>query len=497
MQRTDERNHWFQVQITVGMEQQIDWNSEQVQSQKTTSQKLDQYQETGRKILNSMVGSDKSIVLVGGNGTGKTETQNYYLQRFVLKYPEGEIYALLNKNDNLSGVSEERRWIFNPEELSDLPTGSYVQEERSSIIRKVLEPIFTVYGIYLERSYLTEEERSQLRLSKPVRLMLGDWDSTYQELKARLKDSELELILSMVRAIVLQGRATGIGLCVDTKSDRLANLGVADDIHVGRSLDRYFQGFIYLENGEEKGDIGAIKVAFRNDLLCPVQYREEIKKAYLILEIAMRNGEIKSPIIFSVAGSEPKIGIVPSFSNSIELNRQNERQKVTLADGEESLDQQWADQEAAEYAKLTAQRAGVIEGLMLQDNWTNCHLLLDEWELERNPGVSSSYIYTDDFGITHREFPKEERINYSAIFSPEEMRLLELIWHSCPELQGDPARSLKPNWEAIEARLNTCMESRKREAQGESASGTVSPSQGKSCVQIVVAVMGMTEADFK
>lgn len=493
MQRTDERNNGFQVQITVGMGQQIDWKSEQVQSQKTTSQKLGQYQEIGRKILNSMVGSDKSIVLVGGNGTGKTETQNYYLQRFALKYPEGEIYALLNKNDNLSGVSEERRWIFNPEELSDLPTGSYVQEERSLIIRNALEPIFTVYGIHLERSYLTEEERSQLRFSKPVRLMLGDWDSTYQELKARLKDSELELILSMVRAIVLQGRATGIGLCVDTKSDRLANLGVADDIHVGRSLDRYFQDFIY----EENGDIGAIRVAFRNDLLCPVQYRKEIKEAYFILETAMRNGEIKSPIIFSVTGSEPKIGIVPSFSNSIELNRQNERQKVALADGEESLYQQWADQEAAEYAKLTAQRAGVIEGLMLQDNWTNCHLLLDEWELERNSGVSGSYTYTDDFGITHREFPKEERINYSAIFSPEEMRLLELIWHSCPELQGDPTRSLKPNWEALEARLSTCMESRKCEAQGESASGTASPEQGKRCVQIVVAVRGMTEADFK
>jgi hypothetical protein len=491
MQRTDEQNHWFQVQITVGMGQQVDWNSEQVQSQKTTSQKLAQYQEIGRKILNSMVGSDKSIVLVGGNGTGKTETQNCYLQRFALKYPEGEIYALLNKNDNLSGVSEERRWIFNPEELSDLPTGSYVQEERSSIIRNALKPIFTVYGIHLERSYLTEAERSQLRLTKPVRLMLGDWDSTYQELKARLKDSELELILSMVRAIVLQGRATGIGLCVDTKSDRLANLGVADDIHVGRALDRYFQDFIYLENREEKGDIGAIKVAFRNDLLCPAQYREEIKEAYFILEAALRNGEIKSPIIFSGVGSKPQIGIVPSFSNSIELNRQ----KVALADGEESLDQQWADQEAAEYAKLTAQRAGVIEGLMLQDNWTNCHLLLDEWELERNPGVSETY--TDDFGITHREFPKEERINYSAIFSPEEMRLLELIWHSCPELQGDPTRSLKPNWEALEARLNTCMESRKREAQGESASGTASPGQGKRCVQIVVAVMGMTEADFK
>lgn len=281
------------------------------------------YREIGERIIKSMIVSDKSVLVASGTGTGKTTTENYYLRKFREKYPKCKLYALLNKNDKLFGVPERSRYIFKPEQLNELPTGKGVEEERGAIIKHLLEPLFAVYGIYLTRKDLPEDEREQLKLNEPVRLILGDWYGTYQELQARLKDAELQLILSMIRQIITIGRSCGVGLYVDTQSDKLDSLGLANDASIRLSLDIYSQGFIYYEDGEEKGELQTIRLVFKNDSICSAEDRETIATVYSVLCEAIRNGELKTPIIFTTVGAKPRIGIVPKLSGEVDLKDQN------------------------------------------------------------------------------------------------------------------------------------------------------------------------------
>jgi hypothetical protein len=278
------------------------------------------YREVGEGIIRSMIVSDKSVLVASGTGTGKTTTENYYLKKFRERYPKCRIYALLNKNDELYGIPEKNRFVFNPEKLNQLPTGKGSEEERGRIIRDLLEPLFIVYGAYLTRKDLAEAEREELKNKEPIRLILADWYGTYQELQARLKkDTELPLILSMVRQIITIGRSCGVGLYVDTQSDKLESLGLVNDASIRMSLDIYSQGFIYYEDGEEKGELQTIRLVFRNDSICSAEDRERIASAYSSLCDAISKREIKTPIIFTTVGSKPRIGIVPNLSEETNL----------------------------------------------------------------------------------------------------------------------------------------------------------------------------------
>jgi hypothetical protein len=277
------------------------------------------YREVGEGIIRSMVVSDKSVLVASGTGTGKTTTENYYLRKFRERYPRCQIYALLNKNDQLYGIPEKNRFVFAPEKLNHLPTGKGSDEERGRILKDLLEPLFIVYGFYLIRKDLPEEEREALKVQEPVRLILADWYGTYQELQARLKETELQLILSMVRQIITIGRSCGVGLYVDTQSDKLDSLGLVNDASIRLSLDIYSQGFIYYEDGEEKGELQTIRLVFKNDSICSAEDRERIASAYSILCDGISKKELKTPIIFTTVGAKPRIGIVPKLSSETDL----------------------------------------------------------------------------------------------------------------------------------------------------------------------------------
>lgn len=287
------------------------------------SDKWTQYREIGEGIIRSMVVSDKSVLVASGTGTGKTTTENYYLRKFRERYPKCQIYALLNKNDQLYGIPEKNRFVFAPEKLNQLPTGKGSDEERGRIVKDLLEPLFIVYGFYLIRKDLAEEEREELKVKEPIRLILADWYGTYQELQARLKETELQLILSMVRQIITIGRSCGIGLYVDTQSDKLDSLGLVNDASIRLSLDIYSQGFIYYEDGEEKGELQTIRLVFKNDSICSAEDRERIASAYSILCEGISRRELKTPIIFTTVGAKPRIGIVPKLSSETDLKDKN------------------------------------------------------------------------------------------------------------------------------------------------------------------------------
>lgn len=253
---------------------------------------------TGAKILMSMIASDKSILLASGTGTGKTTTERYYLTRYLEDCPHAQVWALLNKNDELPGAPE-RRTIFQPELLGTEP------------LENLLSPLFQVYRIYLDRKNKPGGERTFLKNNYPVRLVLGDWYGTYQELAAQLKREELSKVLSMTRQIITIGRDSGVSLFIDTQSPSLESLGLANDASIRQSLDIYSQGFIYDDKGLEKGELQTIRLTFSNNSICGKEERKKIQEDYATLCKNIQNRNIKSPIIFTSVGATPKIGIMP------------------------------------------------------------------------------------------------------------------------------------------------------------------------------------------
>ena len=280
----------------------------------TATDQFSEYRRIGQSIVKSMVVSDKSLLIASGTGTGKSTTEQYFLQQFVSRYPQSEIYALLNKNDDLFGVRRDRLVVFSPEAMLDMPSD---KEERSALLKRLLAPLYTVYGIFLTRKQKPASERKRLKESQPIRLVLGDWYGTYQELLARLTKDELQGVLSMIRQIITIGRDMGVGLVVDTQSANLDSLGLANDASIRQSLDIFSQGFIYYQDGEEKGELQTIRLMFGNKSICSPEDREVIAKAYNALADAIKEGKLKTPIIFTSVGSRPRLGIVPELTDGI------------------------------------------------------------------------------------------------------------------------------------------------------------------------------------
>jgi hypothetical protein len=280
----------------------------------SATDQFSEYRRIGQSIIKSMVVSDKSLLIASGTGTGKSTTEQYFLQQFVSRYPQSEIYALLNKNDDLFGVRRDRLVVFSPEALLDMPSD---KEERAALLKQLLAPLYTVYSIFLTRKQKPASERKRLKESQPVRLVLGDWYGTYQELQARLTKDELQGVLSMIRQIITIGRDMGVGLVVDTQSANLDSLGLANDASIRQSLDIFSQGFIYYQDGEEKGELQTIRLMFGNKSICSPEDREAIALNYNALADAIKDGKLKTPIIFTSVGSRPRLGIVPELTDGI------------------------------------------------------------------------------------------------------------------------------------------------------------------------------------
>jgi hypothetical protein len=86
---------------------------------------------------------------------------------------------------------------------------------------------------------------------------------------------------------------------------------MAKDHAIYSSLDIYSQEFVY---GEEKeGDLPRIQLVVKEDEICSAADTKVILEGYLSLSEAIKSNELKSPIIFTNTGGEPRIGIVPEL----------------------------------------------------------------------------------------------------------------------------------------------------------------------------------------
>ncbi|MBW4596974.1 MAG: hypothetical protein KME46_29785 [Brasilonema angustatum HA4187-MV1] len=274
------------------------------------------FRDIGRNILNGMRITEKSLLIASGTGTGKTTTELDLLEGLMNNYPNTTFYALLQKNDQLTGVKEENRQVFNNLLLTDyLNQGDSDEEEEPGIVLEhILRPLFQVYREFAHRKELPPEERDRLKETSPIRLVLGDWFATFQELK-RLNKKDFGHVMSMIRQIITVGRDSGVALIVDSQSAALASLGLAEDASIRESLDIYSQGFVRTVGGREKGEVRTMLQVIGNNSLVSKEDRPGIMAAYLLLTNAIGDNSVTSPIIFTTVGSVPSIGIVPDLSN--------------------------------------------------------------------------------------------------------------------------------------------------------------------------------------
>lgn len=279
----------------------------------TAKPDFSKFRTIGEAIINSMVVSDKSVMIASGTGTGKTTTEREYLRRLIEKYPQVEIHALLNKGDSLPGVTPERRQLFDPNLLTLASTAPEEEEESPYRLEDALAPLYHVYHVFSERRHLPEEQRKHLKETAPIRVLLGDWFYTYQELQARLSKKNFQLVISMLRGIITVGRDSGVGAIVDTQSAALEALGLANDQSIRQSLDIYGQGFIYYEDGEVKGELETIRNLFSLNGVCSPENRKVIAEDYKLLAGAIERQELNTPIIFTTVGARPRLGVVPNL----------------------------------------------------------------------------------------------------------------------------------------------------------------------------------------
>ncbi|MBD1903725.1 hypothetical protein NDI44_27955 [Trichocoleus sp. DQ-A3] len=166
----------------------------------------------GMAILDGLVGSRRSTLLVGSTGAGKSVTEAYLLSKFQQRYPNAEIWVIAQKNDSFGGLDKKSRvTLFDALD----PTAA-------------LQTIDRIHGIYDKRRRLPESARTDLN---PVRLILADWLSINQALE-ELKNEEpvkSSKYLTKLADIIYNGRELNVCLIVDLQSFNLAAIGMKAD----------------------------------------------------------------------------------------------------------------------------------------------------------------------------------------------------------------------------------------------------------------------------
>jgi len=163
-------------------------------------------------LLEGLVGSRRSTLLVGGTGAGKSVTQAYLLTKFFKRYQDAEVWAVAQKNDSFCGLDKKNRVV-----LFDSINPS-----------AALNIVDHIYGIYDKRRRLPEHARGNL---SPVRLLLADWLSINQSLEDCKSDSIVKesKYLSKLSDIIYNGRELNVCLIVDLQSFNLAAIGLKAD----------------------------------------------------------------------------------------------------------------------------------------------------------------------------------------------------------------------------------------------------------------------------
>lgn len=173
---------------------------------------FDRTEQSGLEILDALVRTRRSTLLIGDTGAGKSVTQAYVITKLFECHPNAQVFALAQKADSFCGLSE-KGWVT----LFD------TEHPDSALIL-----IADIWKIYDKRRRLPESKRSSL---SPVRLILADWLSINQSLEELKSDESVKAsrYLSKLADIIYNGRELNVCLLVDLQSYNLAAVGLKAD----------------------------------------------------------------------------------------------------------------------------------------------------------------------------------------------------------------------------------------------------------------------------
>ena len=169
-------------------------------------------EKAGLEILDALVRTRRSTLLIGDTGAGKSVTQSYLLNKLFEYHHDAEVFGISQKADSFCGLAEQGRvTLFDPNSPE-----------------QALFLIHSIWLIYDQRRRLPESERSAL---PPVRLILADWLSINQALEELKSEESVKSskYLTKLADIIYNGRELNVCLLVDLQSYNLAAVGLKAD----------------------------------------------------------------------------------------------------------------------------------------------------------------------------------------------------------------------------------------------------------------------------
>lgn len=234
-----------------------------------------------RAILNQLALSRKSLLLIAGTGGGKSVTQAALISILKEKQPQAEFWVVSQKNDSFCGLKEKGRvTIFDINQ-----------------VKKTLDVIHHVWGIYNTRRQIDEERRKNL---SPVRLLLADWFSislALEKLTAHPDVKDSNYLVELVD-IVLNGRDFNVCLWADLQSFNLKAIGMKADNNSRQNFNLIGLGNYYTTDEGVNDSYGVLSYMIQSQhIISDKNIRDRLIAEFEQLRpISQRN---ERPIIFS------------------------------------------------------------------------------------------------------------------------------------------------------------------------------------------------------
>ncbi len=249
----------------------------------------------GEQLLDDLAYSDKSMILAGSTGAGKSHTLSSWLRSLYdqarSKAQTASVWILGRKNDSFCGLREAGKLtIFN----SIDPTKAY----------KLIEDFHKNFLARLDN--ISEADRKHL---PPLRLILEDWSSIVLTLRKAYKALWAKIEL-MLLDIITVGRDYNVCLLVLAQSLNLEALGLVGDANLRANMAIVAQGLLVkTEDGKTKGDYLLVELSIKNQYIVS----DNAQRQTLLAKVneLMPESEAKQiPIFFTTLGNG-NVGLLP------------------------------------------------------------------------------------------------------------------------------------------------------------------------------------------
>jgi len=272
----------------------------------------------GEQLLDDLAYSDKSMILAGSTGAGKSHTLSSWLESLYSqarsKAQTASVWILGRKNDSFCGLREAGKLtIFN----SIDPTKAY----------KLIEDFHKNFLARLDN--ISEDDRKDL---PPLRLILEDWSSIVLTLRKAYKALWAKIEL-MLLDIITVGRDYNVCLLVLAQSLNLEALGLVGDANLRANMAIVAQGLLVkTKDGKTKGDYLLVELAIKNQYIVS----DNAQRQTLLAKVneLMSESEAKQiPIFFTTLGNE-NVGLLPYIEKAFIKLTPEERSELLAFDVE-------------------------------------------------------------------------------------------------------------------------------------------------------------------